>query len=79
MTLGLDGSAVKDPESGTSGPLPIRSLSFSEPRPPAGKTVRPPTLNTLKVCKYLVFMWFYSLLEYCFYIDCNGVICVARL
>ncbi|XP_063611285.1 uncharacterized protein LOC134784986, partial [Penaeus indicus] len=48
VTLGLDGSAVKDPESGTSGPLPIRSLSFSEPRPPAGKTVRPPTLNTLK-------------------------------
>ncbi|XP_047469021.1 uncharacterized protein LOC125025122 isoform X2 [Penaeus chinensis] len=48
VTLGLDGSAVKDPESGTSGPLPIRSLSFSEPRPPAGKRVRPPTLNTLK-------------------------------
>ncbi|XP_042872017.1 uncharacterized protein LOC122253204 isoform X2 [Penaeus japonicus] len=48
VTLGLDGSAVKDPESGSSGPLPIRSLSFSEPRPPASRSVRPPTLNTLK-------------------------------
>ncbi|XP_045584681.1 uncharacterized protein [Procambarus clarkii] len=46
VTLGLDGLAVRDPDS--VGALLPRSLSLSEHRQPGARTLRPPPLHKLK-------------------------------